>query len=695
MKEICTAIICLFCPVSFLFSQRSSFQEKAWVLKRMIELKHYFPKPVDDSFSIAVFNSVINTADPRGLYFTAPEYKQLSARRYSLDDEINGGNSGFFELFKSLYKRSLTRADSIIMQIQKPFDFAGKEFISYRQAAGEPDFAIDAKAQSTRWQKYLKYKVLTRAYEYVEDSTELVLKPVLTRQESSIREKIKKAQLKRIRKYLENPVVFDAFITNLYLNSIASTFDPHTNYFSPEQKEEFRISVSSEDYFFGIEFNENEKGEIVVENISPGGPAWKSGEINKGDQLISLLWEGQEVQDVETADIEEVFAILDQSNQNPLLFRFRKPDGTMSNVMLKKEKLENEENIVKSYLLKGEKKVGYILLPGFYTEWETESGSSCANDVAKEILKLKKENIEGLILDVRYNGGGSLGETLEMAGIFIDEGPFIAEKTKEQKIITLKDPNRGTIYDGPLVLMVNGQSASASEILAAILQDYNRAVIVGSPTFGKATMQQVFPMDTISARLASMESNKDAVKITVAKLFRMDGKTVQLRGVTPDILLPDAFDGLEIGERFEKFALTADTVRKNNYYKLAPKLPVAVLSSRSATRIASHADFIHASKLMSKQRSSLASGTLTIPLDVSGFESWAKIFHEGPARTEDKTAAYVVENHELDKKFIQNNIHAKTINESWLRNLGEDFYLEEAFLVLSDLINLQKSPTKN
>src|SRR5688572_21233923 len=192
--------------------------------------------------------------------------------------------------------------------------------------------------------------------------------------------------------------------------------------------------------------------------------------------------------------------------------KFKKTDATIKTVFLRKEKIENEENIVRGFVLKGEKKIGYILLPGFYTEWENESGSSCANDVAKEIVKLKRENIEGLILDVRFNGGGSMGEAMELTGIFIDEGPLAGTKYRDGKVAFMKDPNRGQIYTGPMVLMVNGQSASASEMLAAALQDYNRAVIVGSNTFGKATMQQMMPLDTAQRNPLSGDHKSDIVK---------------------------------------------------------------------------------------------------------------------------------------------------------------------------------------
>ena len=263
-----------------------------------------------------------------------------------------------------------------------------------------------------------------------------------------------------------------------------------------------------------------------------------------------------------------------------LVLKFRKKDGTTRIVLLRKEKIENEENIVKGFVLKGEKKIGYILLPAFYTEWENESGSSCANDVAKEIVKLKKENIDGLILDVRYNGGGSLGEAMEMIGIFVDEGPLMGQKQKAEKVIYLKDPNRGTIYNGPMALMVNGQSASASEILAASLQDYNRALIVGSNTYGKATMQQMMLLDTMTNRPTQIGNAKDIVKITTGKLYRLSGETAQMNGVSPDIVLPDAFDGLDYREKFSSFALPADKVAKNAYYKPLAALPVNELPEK-------------------------------------------------------------------------------------------------------------------
>ncbi|HEV7781065.1 MAG TPA: carboxy terminal-processing peptidase [Chitinophagaceae bacterium] len=702
MKRTVAAVIltCLFFGKDAL-AQLSPVQQKAIVVKRMVERNHYAPRAVNDSFSMAVFKMVINAADPRRLLFTSADYQQLAAFSTKLDDELRGEAGNFFDKFSLLYKNALTRADSIVNKVlQKPFDFSAAETLISSRKKDSFAFSADMAALTNRWSRYLKYVILHEVYDAANaDSVKKIpFKTGLTTLEPAIREKIKKAELKALKRILDYPAGYPAYVTELYLNAIAGCFDPHTNYFSPQGKEEFQAELSTEAFFFGIVFEENEAGKIVIDKLTPGGPAWKSGGINKGDELISLHWEGKEVQDMTGASLEEVFEVMDQSIHDKLLFRFRKADGTMSMVFLRKEKSSKEDDIVKSFVLKGEKKIGYILLPGFYTEWENEKGSSCANDVAREIVKLKRENIEGLILDVRYNGGGSIGEALDMIGIFIEEGPLSAEKSKDGKLVTLKDPNRGTIYDGPMVLMVNGQSASASEMLAASLQDYNRALIVGSNTYGKATMQEMFPVDTMSSREITGNERGDIIKITTGKLYRVNGQTAQLIGVKPDVVLPDAFDGLEMGERFEKYPLIADTVKRNNYYKPLPYLPVAELAGRSKGRIAANPDFQVIKKIVDEQQRIMQTSTRTIPLKTELFEKWVQqqqLDLEAMKGEGGPTNKFTVENHARDKELMQDDIYAKEMNATWLKNLADDIYIQEVFLVLTDLINLQKPATKN
>ena len=676
-------------------AQSPSLQSKAIIVKRMIELNHLSPRPVNDSFAVALFKSILKAADRRRLLFTDQEYKMLSEYSTSLDDELNGKSWNFINLFEPLYNRSLNRADSIIKKLlQKPFDFSVNETIT-RSRDENFNFAADAKALSGRWSRYLKYKALDQLFDITSEDTtgKTTIKTVIGKNEPKVRERILAAETKILNKILNYPGSFSEYVSQLYLNAIATGFDPHTIYFSQEGKEQFKSSMSTEVLSFGLELDENEKGQIVIDELTPGGPAWKSGDINKGDEVLSLQWEGKEAVEVAGLTLEDVYEILDQYVTDRLVVKSRKQDGSLQFVFLRKEKIENEENIVKGFVLKGEKKIGYIVLPSFYTQWENETGSSCANDVAKEIVKLKKENIDALILDVRYNGGGSVGEALEMAGIFIDEGPLMGQKQRAGKIIYPKDPNRGTIYNGPMALMVNGQSASASELLAAALQDYNRAVIIGSNTFGKATMQQMMSLDTVTGKPGAIGNAKDIVKITVGKLYRLNGGTAQLNGVRPDVVLPDAFDGLAYRESVFPFALPQDMVVKNNYYRPLTALPVSDLAKRSEERIKADKDFIGI-KLMVEAMKSRLEKTETIPLMADGFEQWAKqqelekdLIASKPSSPAIK---FSVDNHNLDKPALANSGYANEINKEWLSGISTDIYIQEAYSVLCDLINLQQ-----
>lgn len=662
----------------------------------MIELNHLAPRPVDDSFSVAMFRSLLKIADRRRLLFTEPEYKNLLSYSTNLDDELNGKNWKFVELFESLYKRSLTRADSIINKLlQKPFDFSVNESITTSNEETF-NFTSDIPALSNRWSRYLKYRALNQLFDLAtDDSTgKTTLKTSIIDSEAKVRERIRASETKALKKALDHPEGFSEHVFQLYLNAIASGFDPHTNYFSQEGKEEFKEALSTEALSFGLGLDENEKGQIVINDLTPGGPAWKSGDINEGDELLSLQWEGKEAVEMAGLSLEDAYEVLDQSMNDRLVLKSKKSDGTIKIVFLRKEKLENEENIVKGFVLRGEKKIGYILLPAFYTQWENETGSSCANDVAKEIVKLKRESIDALILDIRYNGGGSLGEAMEMAGIFIDEGPLMGQKQKDGKVIYLKDPNRGTIYNGPMALMVNGQSASASEILAATLQDYNRAVVIGSNTFGKATMQQMLPLDTTTKKTGNINNVKDIVKITTGKLYRLNGETAQLNGVTPDIVLPDAFDGLDYREKFFPFALASDMITKNAYYKPLGALPVSELAKKSSERITGNKEFGAVKSMVTAMKARRAK-TETIPLKQEGFEQWAKQREqeldiiEGNAPSAGK---FTADNHGLDKALLTSNSgYAKEINKEWLQSITEDLYIQEAFSVLCDLVKLNTS----
>ncbi len=667
-------------------------QKQLITLKRVIEREHYSPRMLDDQFSSELFDRFIERLDERKLYFTAVDIKELSSYRLELDDELKGAQWNFLDKIIPLYKSRLKTADSTISQIlQRPFDFNQAEKIALIKDSIQ--FAANDAQLKRKWQKWLKYETLGRI-ENICFTKQAELKTCL-QFENEARNQIMALEARNIKKMLEHPSGYENYIVAIYSDLLATSFDPHTEYMPPTEVESFESHLNTEGYYFGISVIENEKGQIELSGIMPGSPAWNCGELNKGDILLELKWEGKPAIELNGATQEEVSDILDLSNQGKMEFTIRKPDGIIRKVSITKEKIRNDDNAVKGFVLKGSTKVGYIYLPGFYTQFSNEDPSSCANDVAKEVVKLKKENIQALILDLRYNGGGSMEEALDMAGIFIDEGPLSLIKDKTGKVVSLKDANRGTIYDGPMLVLVNGQSASASELLSAVLQDYNRAIIVGGNTYGKGSGQIILPVDTSRSTLGIHTENQNPeygfVKVTVNKFYRVSGGTTQHQGVKPDIQMPDVFDELDYRESAAYHSLPVDEVKRNAYYKPLALLPIDKLKIKSDARTKDNASFAEVKKiahllLVDRRRDSniiSLKWTDYIKNLQAGTDTKAEF-----KKLEQPTSIYAVENSVLDKEKFKSDTYLRENNTKWLQRIVTDIYVQECFNILTDYINL-------
>lgn len=674
--------------------QMSLDQQQAIVLKRMIERNHFMARPVDDSFSSKLFDKIIEELGQPEFIFTASEYERLTQCRYKLDDELKGSAWKFLDLLTSSYASGAKRADSLVTNfLQKPLDLSAEDKVTLirHQSQSFPPTAIEMKQI---WNKKLKWHLLNAAYDLsLSQTPKPSIKEVLAKNEPALRQKVKRTAFAGIPDFRD----LKSLSQNLkewYLNAVAIVFDPHTEFFSPEEKQNFQASLSTEDKSFGFITGEKE-GKVIIQHLIPGGPAWKSGELHVNDQLLQFTLDGKEPVDLAMISSEEAEETIEGTPASNISLKIKKTDGSLKTVALRKEIIETEDNVVKGYVLRGSKKFGYISLPDFYTSWDEESGSSCAEDVAKEIVNLKKEGIEGLILDVRFNGGGSMQEALQLIGIFINEGPLLGVKDKNGKVGFLKDPNRGTIYDGPMVVLINGHSASASEALAACLQDYNRAIIVGSPSYGKGTIQQFFPMDT-TAGSRTANAPLGFVKITTGKFYRLGGGTAQWNGVVPDVYLPDAFEVLENREKFELNSLPADSIKGNNYYKALAALPAKELAQISKQRLSANPGFAEVKKSIEQYKKILNNKQHTIPLKPEGFDRWRKEYDLINSEEEEKTEAtstlFNVANHAYELQRLANNAYAGEVNSVIIKNLQQDIYIEEAFQILSDLI--QKTTPK-
>jgi carboxyl-terminal processing protease len=367
--------------------------------------------------------------------------------------------------------------------------------------------------------------------------------------------------------------------------------------------------------------------------------------------------------------------------------------------MLKKEFQSSSDDIVRASVLAADTKIGYISLPGFYSDWNQPGGSQCANDVAKAIIKLKKENIKGLIIDLRFNGGGSLEEAVAMAGIFIDAGPMGLLRSKAGEPVTYKDFSRGTVWDGPLVIMVNGLSASASEFLAAALQDYNRAIIVGSKTYGKGTAQDLLSLEpgkpTINFTTSLANKKTGFATITTKRCYRISGKSVQYTGVIPDISIPELYDYSVYQESHLPFALKPDEIFKKVYYQPLPPITLNTLNNNSRERVNNHPFFAEVKRMNDLIRISQSTENdiiLSRAEFKNRFEGLNKSVASIEKMVEKETGVFNVEFVASDLQLMQMDEYFKEMNNSWSRTLESDFVLAEAVNITNDLINISKNP---
>jgi carboxyl-terminal processing protease len=668
--------------------RRNIRQEITW-LKNALLQQHVEPKTIDDAFSGELFDKLLHDLDPDRIFFTQADIAWLEPYRNLLDDDINGKDTGFFNRLKERYRTSLERSQNLIHSVlRSPVDWKKAEI--YDPGA---DWAKDEPMLSDRHRQWLKYEILERLTDIL-DRDSIAGDDFFEKNLAGATDYVLITTLRPITRMLKDPVAYDHELATVFMQAMAHLFDPHSDFFSADDFEDFMAAMSTEDYYFGFTLGEDGKGNIIISALAPGGAAWKSGALHVSDVVLAVQWVGEERIDLAGMNIEDVNVILSAQNDDVIEMTVRTVEGTEKQVILRKEKLEAEQNVVQSFILNGNAKTGYIYLPDFYTRWDDEQqGGRCANDVAKEIIKLKREGIEGLILDLRFNGGGSLHEARAMAGIFIDEGPLVVVSTRDQKGVTLKDMNRGTIYDGPLVIMVNGASASASEVLAATIQDYNRGLIVGSKTYGKATGQNIFPLAGPAAEKSSKKAAAGSayVKITTQRLYRVTGKSTQAGGVVPDVVLPDIFAALGVHESKDRFALQQDSIIKNTYYKPMKPLSRKLFQERSRERVSTHPVFLELRETIKwlEDRAGEDPGIKSL--------SWEEYLNSALKQKNKQTEAkenvvspgviYEVTNTLTKEERLTLDDYARTINDRWLGILATDIYLQETYHILTDYIH--------
>lgn len=658
---------------------------------------HFSPRQIDDSFSNSVYTKVLSQLDYEKKFFTQKDIDQLTPYQYKIDDEIKANNLEFFKKFDALFVKNIDKAEGYYKEILKtPFTFNGNEEIELN---GEKlDYAADDKALKLRWHNYLKYRVLAKyvelkdAQDKKKDSLGAKAKTDV-QLEADARESVKKNQeyyFRRLHKF-DDEERFTFFI-----NAIAGSEDPHTDYLPPVDKQRFDESMSGT--FFGIGARlQNDDGKIKIESVIPGSPCWKQGDLKAGDEIQKVAQGDEEPIDIQGFDTEDAVKLIRGKKGTEVRLTVKKVNGAIQVIPIIRGEVFIEEVFAKSAIINSASgPVGYIYLPEFYSDFQHINGRRCAEDVAIEVMKLKNAGVTGIILDLRNNGGGSLSDVVDMAGQFIDNGPIVQVKSNNADASTLRDAQRGTLYDGPLAIMVNQNSASASEIMAAALQDYKRAVIVGAPTFGKGTVQKLVSLDDFARIMEKigLAANGDAIsdnsigsiKLTVQKFYRINGGSTQLKGVTPDIILPDPYQLIDMGERRDKAALKWDEIPAANYSKVANPVNVSTLEAKSKARINANPTFQLIKE--SAQRVKAQEEDNKYSLNEKEFRKKLEEVNATSKKMEalEKDAAVLsITNPKEDMQKINMDSLNINKNKDWIKNLQKDIYLSETVNIVNDL----------
>jgi len=537
------------------------------ILRRMemiLDNYHYHPRQLNNEFSETVFNNYIKDLDPSKRYFLQKDIDSLTKYKHDIDEEVMYSDLDFFDKTYKIIKRRQNEAVEMMDEVLKePFDFNKEEVLinDYDKLS----YAKDKKELKDKWRKYLKFSTLSRLYDKIKEEKKKKEKDS-TYQKKSIDE-LKKEALEAAKKSIKTTKTLFKDMEkedyySVYLNTITNLYDPHTNYFSPSLKERFDTSMSGS--FEGIGARLQKEGDYVkIIELIAGGPAWREGKLKVGD-LIQKVAQGEgEPVDIMGMRLSKVVKLIKGKKGTIVKLIVKRVDGSIETIPITRDRIELEETFAKSLIVNnGKKKLGYIYLPKFYMDFKNKVKRTAATDIKKELNKLKNEGVEGIVLDLRNNGGGSLATVIDIAGFFIDKGPVVQVRDKAGKVDILKDKDKNVVFDKPVVVLVNELSASASEILAAALQDYNRAIIMGSPTYGKGTVQNVVDLHRVPGKDFG---DLGALKWTTKKFYRISGGSTQRKGVIPDIIIPDQYEFMKIREKDEKTALAWDKINKANF----------------------------------------------------------------------------------------------------------------------------------
>jgi C-terminal peptidase (prc) len=672
----------------------SKYEKILQIVGEILTQGHYSPKDINDDFSRKVYNKYFEELDPEKDIFLKEDMATLQPYSTKIDDEIKGAAPvEFFLEAGKLFDKRAAEVTTIYKDIlSKPFDFSIDESIVTNSK--KLSFPSNEAERRDAWRKRLKYLTLQR-FTDLQDARESnkgkqgFVTKTDAELEKEARDKVRTAMDRTFERYklkFNNDDKFDVFV-----NTITSMMDPYTEFFPPVDKRYFDEQLSGSFYGIGAQLGSDE-GNIKIASVLPGGPAQKSGEIEVGDLVVRVAQGKDSAVELSGFTVEDAVKIIRGQKGTEVRLTLRKKDGSLKTISLIRDKIVQDETYVRSAVInKGTSKIGYIFLPEFYANFDDPSDPHrSAIDVAKEVTKLKQEKVDGIVIDLRNNGGGSLYDVVQIAGLFIDQGPIVQVRDRDGQPQVMKDKDPGVLYDGPLAVMVNEFSASASEIFAAAIQDYGRGVIIGSTsTYGKGTVQRSIGLDPES-NFSNTNSSLGSLKLTLQKFYRISGGSTQLKGVVPDIVVPDYYEYLKLRERDNWNALPWDEVSKAQYKPWEGGYDLQTIRKISADRINNDSVF----RLIKQKTELLAKeDDKEYPLQIDKFKQEQKVTRKAVKEIEEliKTnkpmeVSYLPQ----DKDRYYSADKDKTQRyQQWLTNVGKDVYLDQAVKVINDIVNQQ------
>ena len=667
------------------------------VIMRSLDQAHFNKQNLNDEFSEKAFDLYIKMLDDDKRFMRQEDYDKMVGYRQKIDDELQADFGEFLKLSAEIMDLRVQDVKGYITEIlSEPFDFDKEESIELDEK--KRGYSKSAAEHKETWRKTLKYQVLLQLHNKIEAQDK---KEKLAKEEGTEFEKKSQAELEKSAREQVSKTFLDWFSRMereddddkraKLINAIVGVYGPHTEFFPPEEKETFDIRMSGKLEGIGAQLIERD-GEIKVTRIVPGSASWKQGELKEDDIILKVAQDGEEPVSIVGMLLKDAVKLIRGPKDSDVHLTVKKKSGEIKVIVITRDVVILEESFVKSAVIKSKEtnlKIGYIMLPSFYADFSGRGGRNCGDDVAIEVEKLKKQNVDAMVLDLRNNGGGSLRDAIQISGLFIESGPVVQVRDRIQSSRTHRDPDNEIKYDGPLVVMVNRFSASASEITAAALQDYGRALIVGENSFGKGTVQRFIDLDRA---MDQKYRPAGSLKLTIQKFYRITGKTTQVQGVAPDIKLPDPYAYLEFGEKELDHVLPFDEIKPVLYKKWkASKFDVKSLGKKSGKRVKKNDTFttIDQYAQMLKQRQDKTGQTL----NYKTFVAEQKVLKEESKKFENLKFDHKTFDVDIMSSVASSGSESEELTsvrvksgERWLKDINSDVYIYEATQVVSDMI---------